>query len=323
MLCMIVFLAMSGGAAGAQTTQDQPEVFAPGVISGGANSLTPAFAADCRTVWFTVGNSLENVIVTSHFGGGQWTRPTIAGFSGYWRDLEAAMAPDGSYLIFASNRPAVDGGAALDGNYSGAVQVGRGGNLWRVDRRGTGWGTPVRLPDVVNASSSVFSPSVVADGSVYFMKASPETGRFQIYRSQFADGRYEAATRVAFSDEQWNNVDATVAPDESFAVFSSSRPPTADKDLDLFIVFRHDGVWGVPESLGPRVNSPKGEIEAHLAPDGHTLFFGSNRVVLTPPGSQVALDRMRSWNTGLMNIWRVDLASWLPGGGGHVGCTVP
>jgi hypothetical protein len=303
--------------------QNEPSVFAPGVISGGANALTPAFALDCRTVWYTVSNGTENVIVTSRFDHGQWTQPAVAQFSGYWRDLEAAMAPDGSYLVFASNRPATPGGAALDGNYGGSVQVGRGGNLWRVDRQGDAWGTPIRLPDVVNPSNSMFSPSVVANGSLYFMMPSPETGRFQLYRSQYSGGRYETPVRLPFSDEQWTNVDMTVAPDESFAVFASNRPPTADKDLDLFIVFRRGGTWDQPVSLGSRVNSTSREIEAHLAPDGHTLFFGSNRVILTPAGSPVAIDQMRRWNSGLMNIWRVDIASFLPAGSGRGGCTPP
>lgn len=303
--------------------QDEPIVFAPGVISAGANVLTPAFAPDCRTVWYTVGNSMDNVIVSSRFDGGHWTQPTVAEFSGYWRDLEAAMAPDGSYLVFASNRPTTPGGPALDGNYNGSVRPRRGGNLWRVDRHGDHWGTPVRLPDAVNPSSSVFSPSVVADGSLYFMMASPETGRFQLYRSQYTGGQYETPVRLPFSDEQWTNVDMTVAPDESFAVFASSRPPTADKDLDLFIVFRQGGTWGTPTSLGPRVNSSSGEIEAHLAPDGHTLFFGSSRVVPTPAGSPVSIDRMRSWNSGLMNIWRVDIASSLPAPRAQGRCSPP
>jgi Tol biopolymer transport system component len=290
----------------------EPAIFAPGIISGGSNELSPAFAPDCRAVWYTVSNGTENVIVTSHVANGKWTSPTVAEFSGYWRDLEASMAPDGSYLVFASNRPATDGGAALDGNYGGAVQPGRGGNLWRVDRHGGGWGKPVRLPETVNASTSVFSPSVVADGSLYFMKASPETGRFQIYRSQRTNGQYETPERVSFSDEQWSNVDPAVAPDESFAVFSSNRPPTADKDIDLFITYRHNGVWDAPTSLGPRVNSPSREIEARLSPDGRALFFASNRIVPTPAGSPVALDRMRSWNNGLMHIWRVDLAPSRP-----------
>ena len=286
----------------------EPQIVAPGVISGGSNELSPAFAPDCRSVWYTVGNGSESVIVTSHVANGKWTPPVMAEFSGYWRDLEASMAPDGSYLIFASNRPATEGGTALDGNYGGTVRPGVGGNLWRVDRRGSGWSKPVRLPEAINASTSVFSPSVVADGSLYFMKASTETGRFQIYRSQWANGQYETPVRVSFSDEQWSNVDPAVAPDESFVVFSSNRPPTADKDLDLFITYRRNGVWDTPVSLGPRINSPSREIEARLSPDSKTLFFASNRVVPTPSGSPVALDRIRAWNNGLMHIWRVDLA---------------
>jgi len=268
-------------------------------------------------VWYTVSNGTENVIVTSRVANGKWTPPMTAEFSGYWRDLEASMAPDGSYLVFASNRPATDGGAALDGNYGGAVQSGRGGNLWRVDRRGAGWSKPVRLPETINASTSVFSPSVVADGSLYFMKASPETGRFQIYRSQFTNGQYAPAERVSFSDEQWSNVDPAVAPDESFAVFSSNRPPTADKDIDLFIVFRKNGTWGEPTTLGPHVNSPSREIEARLSPDTRTLFFASNRIVATPAGSPVAVDRIRTWNNGLMHIWRADLSPWVTGKSGY------
>ena len=258
--------------------QEQPAPFAPGAIPDSANALSPVFAHDCRTVWYTTGfGGTHSVIVRSRLENGKWTDPTTAEFSGQWRDLEASMAPSGKYLVFASNRPATDGGTPIDGNWGGKVRPGNGGNLWRVDRHGDGWGTPVRLPDVINASTSVFSPAVVGDGSLYFMKASPETGKFQIYRSQMTKGEYGAPERLPWSDEQWSNVDPAVAPDESFVIFSSSRPPTAEKDLDLFIVRRRDGKWGEPESLGPRVNSPKGEIEARLSPDTRTLFFASGR----------------------------------------------
>lgn len=101
--------------------------------------------------------------------------------------------------------------------------------------------TAVVLPETVNRMSIVFSPSMVADGSLYFMKALRDTGRFQIYRSQWMGGQYAPAERVSFSEEQWNNVDLAVAPDESFAVFSSDRPPTAANDQNLFIVFRRNG----------------------------------------------------------------------------------
>lgn len=281
-------------ALGAQ----EPTVFTPGTIPDSASALSPAFAPDCRSVWYTVHDGTQNGIVTSHVANGKWTDPTTAEFSGHWRDLEAAMAPSGRYLIFASNRPATDTGVPLDGNWGGKARPGTGGNLWRVDRKGDRWSKPVRLPDAINASTSVFSPAVAADGSLYFMKASPETGRFQIYRSQMTKGQYAPPERVSFSDEQWSNVDPAVAPDESFLVFSSNRPPTAAKDNDLFIVYRKNGVWGEPQSLGPRVNSPSSEIEARLSPDTHTLFFGSNR------------------GGGPMRMWRVDLN---PSQTGHCG----
>ena len=280
------FVLIAACAATALHAQE-PVIFAAGDVPDSSNALSPAFAPDCRAVWYTIGKGNESAIVMSRMANGKWTPPTVAEFSGHWRDLEAAMAPSGKYLVFASNRPATDTGAPLDGNWGGKARPGSGGNLWRVDRQGSGWGKPVRLPDAINASTSVFSPAVAADGSLYFMKAS-ETGRFQIWRSQMTHGQYEAPVRVSFSDEQWSNVDPAVAPDESFAVYASNRPPTADKDLDLFIVYRHNGVWGEPESLGPRVNSPSREIEARLSPDTRTLFFSSNR-------------------NGLMRMWRVDL----------------
>jgi Tol biopolymer transport system component len=287
------FLLVAALAARALSAQD-PQPFTPGAVSDSANELSPAFAPDGKTVWFTISDGNSSRIVISELEHGEWTAPVTAAFSGQWSDLEAAMAPDGSYLIFASNRPAPGGTAPLDGNYSGKVQPGHGGNLWRVDRHGEQWGTPVRLPDVINASTSVFSPAIAKDGSLYFMKASPETGRFQLYRAQFASGQYQAAERVSFSDEQWSNVDPAVAPDESFIVFSSNRPPTVTKDIDLFIAFRTKNGWDTPVSLGSSVNSPSREIEARLGADHHTLYFSSNR-------------------GGPMRMWRTDLSSWLKG----------
>jgi hypothetical protein len=263
---IVMVVACLATVAGAQ----EPTPFAPGAIPDSANALSPAFAPDCRSVWYTIGDgSAHNAIVTSRFEHRTWTDPVTAEFSGRWRDLEAAMAPNGKYLVFASNRPATDSGAPIDGNWGGQVRTSRGGNLWRVDRHGDHWGKPVRLPDAINASTSVFSPAVAADGTLYFMKATPETGKFQIYRSQMTKGQYGPPERLPWSDDQWGNVDPAVAPDESFVVFSSSRPP-ADHGLNLFIVYRRDGKWGEPQSLGPR------GIEARLSPDTRTLFFASN-----------------------------------------------
>src|SRR5579872_6660124 len=97
---IVMVVACLATVAGAQ----EPTPFAPGSIPDSANALSPAFAPDCRSVLYTIGDgSAHNAIVTSRFENGKWADPVTAAFSGQWRDLEAAMAPTGKYLIFASN----------------------------------------------------------------------------------------------------------------------------------------------------------------------------------------------------------------------------
>src|SRR3546814_7236490 len=82
------------------------------------------------------------------------------------------MAPDGSFLVYTSNRAAAVDAPAL-----------HGGQLWRVDRHGDGWGEPVRLPDAVNVGTSVYAPSVAANGDVYYQRRDDATHEFHLYRT--------------------------------------------------------------------------------------------------------------------------------------------
>src|SRR6202046_1057140 len=83
-----------------------PQIFAPGVVSGPANDGSPAFSPDSNTIFFTRSTANWGVIVESHNIQGDWSRPMLAPFSGEWPDSSPAMSPDGSYLVFESNRPA-------------------------------------------------------------------------------------------------------------------------------------------------------------------------------------------------------------------------
>jgi Tol biopolymer transport system component len=312
-LIAISVIALATGGADPVSTK-APTIFAPGVISGPAHDSAPAFTPDGQTVYFSRSSSAGGAILVSHLRNGRWSHPEIAAFSGEWSDIEPAMSPDGSFLIFVSNRPANSTGKPLDGFYNGKAYPGNGGNLWRVDRIGAGWGKPARLPDSVNRSGSVFAPSVVRDGSVYFMEAMGERGRFQLFRSQFLNGVWQPAQTVPFSDGSSTDVDPAVAPDESFAVFGSGRAPA--QSMDLFIVFRKDGAWEQPIHLGTEVNSATSDAEARLSPDGKTLYFSSDRVVpITYPRTLTSarqdLKRMEEWNNGNYNIWEVSLSPWL------------
>jgi Tol biopolymer transport system component len=289
-------------------TDIKPRIFAPGVISGPAHDSAPAFTPDGKTVVFGRSSAAAAFLLISHKTNRGWSEPQIAPFSGQWLDMEPAMSPDGTYLIFASNRPAVPGARPVDGEMNGKSQPGEGSNLWRVDRTPAGWGVPARLPDTINASGSTYSPSIAGDGTLYFMRPNPATHKFQLFE---ADQKYSEVRELSFSDGSETDVDPAVARDRSFMVFGSGRH--AKKDIDLFITYRIRQGWGEPIYLGDSINSAQSDAEPRLSPDNQTLYFSSDRVVPVPKpipagkGMEV-LREMSSWNNGQYNIWIVDLA---------------
>ena len=310
----ISFLVLILAAAVAAFAQEVPTIFAPGVISGSAHDSAPAFTPDGKTVYFSRSNSSGSTILVSHLERGNWSKPEIASFSGRWDDLEPAMSPDGKFLIFISSRPTDGKGKPLNGFFNGQVQVGHGGNLWRVNRVGEKWSEPIRLPDNVNRSTATYAPSVTGDGSLYFMEANGEKRRFRLFRSQFANGVYQSPESVSFSTGEATDVDPAVAPDESFVVFGSSRTPALG--IDLFIVFRKNNMWGEPVHLGTEINSPGSDAEPRLSPDLKTVYFSSTRTmpITFPRTLEFAnrdLERIEEWDNGNYNIWQFSLANWL------------
>ncbi|MFC5742058.1 PD40 domain-containing protein [Dyella tabacisoli] len=231
------------------------------------NDASPAFSPDSKVVVFARGKGIARRLYVAERAGADWSPSMSALFSQAWMDLEPAMSPDGSYLLFVSNRPAQAGGAAIDGFFNGKPQPGRGGNLWRVERNATGWGTPQRLPDAINTGSSIYAPAVAADGSLYFMKPDSAGGEFRLYLSHQQGGRYQPPQALNFSDGVTADFDPAVAPDQSFIVFSSDRPPSTATDSALFIAFATAAGWSTPQPLGVT------GTEARLSPDLATLYY--------------------------------------------------
>ena len=292
----------AGWIAVAAAQAAPPEIFAPGVVSGPSNDADAAFAPDGAALVF----SRDGAILLSTRSPAGWSTPVLAPFSGRWMDAQPTFAPDGGALVFVSNRPLADGDATRPG-----------GNLWRVERHGDAWGEPVRLPAVVNRGASIWGPSVAADGSLYFMDRVDGKGPFKLWRAQAKAGTWLAPVLQSFGDTATQEVDPTVAPDESFIVFASKHPATEQHER-LFIAFREAAGWGKPIDLGDAVNGTGGSDsnEARLAPDGRTLYFTSDRQLpvsypRTRAQADIDLARIAAWDNGNQNIWRVSLAPWL------------
>jgi len=304
----VLLLSFLGNALAAPATTEAPTIFAPGVVSGPANDGSPTFTRDGNTLLFTRSGAGAGTIFESQLVGGRWTQPKIASFSGQWNDQHPSMAPDGSYLVFVSSRP-VPG-----------IQE-RVSHVWRVDRRNGGWGTPVHLPETVNIGPRTYAPSVAADNSIYFLEiAEPRT--MQLYRARWAEGHYQTAEPLPFSSPATADVDPEIAPDQSLLVFASAGRRANDTKEHLYIVFNHNGTWGDVIPLrygGDDTNGWSSDNEPNIAPDGHTLYFSSDRSVplhfpRTPTQARADLSRIESWDNGGANVWSLSISPWLRSG---------
>ena len=310
LLASILVLSVPWTAA--QVISPAPEIFSPDVISTAAHEAAPAFTPDGNTVYFQRSSAAQSTILVSHRVGEGWSPPDIAPFSGQWNDMEPAMAPDGKSLVFISDRPEHSGEKPIKSFYLDKEHI--GGNVWRIRRTESGWSPPEHVSAVVNFNTTIFAPSLVADGSLYFMTWNTQTSHFQLFRAQYRDGVFSAPVPLSFSDGKNSDVDPAVAADESFMVFASGRVPK--RSMDLFIVFKQNGAWGEPVWMGDTVNSPGSDAEPRLSPDLKTLYFSSERTmpIAYPRSREQAkadLARLQSWDNGNYNIWTVPLKPWI------------
>jgi Tol biopolymer transport system component len=286
-----------------------PEIFAPGVVSGPANDGSPTFTPDGNTLCFTRSSANWSIIVESHRDGGHWSKPSMATFSGEWPDSSPGFSPDGSYLVYVSLRP-----PSIGDTKSGDAVA----NLWRVDRVGSGWGAPSRLPAAVNIGDSIWKPSMASDGTIYFVSIDHKGGK-RLFCSRFVAGTYQMAQPLPFSDGTLADVDPEISPDGSFLVFcSSGRTPNCAKDR-LFIVLRKGSSWGPVTAIhysGDKILGFSDDQEPHLGPDRRTLYFSSDRSVpvkfpRSPADARRDLERLESWDNSNSNVWSVALTPWL------------
>jgi hypothetical protein len=314
LLITVACLAGLGGHVPTAVAGDHdPEIFAPGVISGPGNDDCPAFTPDGDTVYFDTGS----MILVSHRTQGAWSQPQIAPFSGTWGDHDPAIAPDGSYLIYASNQPIDGGDKALDVTIDGKLHTASGNNLWRVDRIGNGWSAPMHLSITVNANARTYAPSIAADGTLYFT-GRDKSGASHIYRSLYRQGTYQTAEQLVLGDAVAQAQDPAIAPDQSFIVFSTNAPNKSGMN-DFYIAFREGDHWGTPIDLGETINSKAGNWNqwgAHLSPDHRTLYYTSDRSMprsypRSPAQAQEELVRTLSWDNGGYHVWSISLAPWL------------
>ena len=239
-----------------------PELFAPGVVNTDSIEINLVFSRDYTELFFSRIVNKLSYIFTCRLIDGAWTAPERLELMPEGGEaVDMALSPDEQSLYFLGITP--------DGNEAQS-------DIWVSDRTDEGWSRARRLGPSVNTKYSEFYPTVVADGSLYFVSDRPsELGPRNPYRaSRRADGTFEAAVPVGPPINTKDEKDDTyVAPDESYLIFKSNSREVFGSG-DLFIAFRTpDGGWTEPKNMGPTINSKELDFCPMVSPDGRWFSF--------------------------------------------------
>jgi Tol biopolymer transport system component len=286
--------------------QKPPEtvsLFQKDVVNTFLNERDFAISPDGNEIFFTVTtprSSIQTIVYCSKDKSGKWSKPVIAPFAGTYSDLEPAFNGDGSILYFASNRP-VEGTEPKDFD------------IWKVERSGKTWGTPVNIGPVINTTGDEFYPSISKSGNIYFTAAyEGGPGKEDIYVSEFKDETFQKPVPLDTAvNSRFYEFNAYVSPDESVILFTSYGRADDAGGGDLYASFKRDGKWQPARNI-KELNSARLDYCPYISPDGTTVFFTSERNALprtfskTKATYQDIVDATLSPLNGSGNIYWVD-----------------
>lgn len=246
------------------------EVFAPGVISDDREQYRITFTPSGDTAYFAAGDGFfpmtrEATIYESVRVAGEWQTPVPASFSGVHPDIDPFIPPSGDRLYFSSIRP-------VDGEPREVA------DLWKVERVGTGWGEPERIP--ASSDRDDLYPSVDRWGNLYYATPGQHADlgdSWNVWVARRVAGGRAAPEPVAGgvnTADTWD-FNPAISWDGRRLVFTRLDPANAvDTGFgELHVSFQHRGVWTPARNIGAPVNTPQDEYHASFSPDERTLYF--------------------------------------------------
>lgn len=265
------YIELTGDYLDQKKPGSTPELFEPGILFNthrphGGFTISPDGNSIYWAAALTFG-TYQRIWMMSREGD-RWSPPVVAPQFDEYTYGKPAIVPDGKVLFVESNRPT--GGDGKPSDY----------NIWLFEKASAGWGDLTNPGPPLNSDKNEFGPSVSGNGTVYFYSSKTDGGygASDIYRSEFANGRYGKPENLGDSvNSSSMDVAPYIAPDESYLLFSSFRDGGYG-DFDLYISFRmKDGSWTKAKNLGDSVNTPAMESLAVITPDGRFMFFTSRR----------------------------------------------
>ena len=241
---------LSGEYLGQKPPGMLPEIFAPGIISTCTQHSSAYFSYDGKEVYFSRLYPSPSVIMYMCEENGQWKKPQAV-----CEGLTPGLSPDGMTVFFSTSK--------FDWK------------LYKIFKSPEGWTEPKILPSYINFQKRQDTPYSSNNMTLYFCSMYGKADG--IYRAALINGEYMQPERIDFGlSDKYSNFSPYIAPDESYMIFSSTRPGYGI--TDLFISFhKEDGNWSTPINMGSIVNTKYKEAFPFVSFDGKYLFFMSNR----------------------------------------------
>jgi ankyrin repeat protein len=253
-----VFPSLEGKYLGQPEPDEEPRIFAPGIVSSEEHETNVSFSPGGREICFSRinANQTRRWLLFMRLEDGRWTPPAPAPFGSEGTDFEASYSPDGRTLFFVSNRPLDKGGPP-----------GRDTDIWLVERSGGGWGPPRNLGPAVNGPSNEYMPSADREGNLWFERHGLNVARRRSGKWLPAEPGLGTVTNVSAPGHPF------VAPDGSYLLFDA-RPPGSGRSVLHASFRRRDGSWTPAVRLFEGAGTREYESCPSVSPDGRFLFFG-------------------------------------------------
>ncbi|WP_158211880.1 serine hydrolase [Robiginitalea sediminis] len=233
--------AAKGPYMGQDPPGQNPEVFAPGIVSTEHLEAEAAFSPDGREFYFMrqrEGEAPKNYVM--HYQDGTWSGP---------EEIETSQG--GEVFIAPDNRTMYHG------------------NTYR-ERLPSGWSGPQSL-------GTHFEPYPImrltaSEAGTFFFDVREEVGAIRVSRLVAGTRQPPEVLPETINSGKWI-AHPFIAPDESYLIWDAEREGGFG-DSDLYVSFRQaDGSWGPALNLGPEINTEHEDIFGSVTPDGNYLIY--------------------------------------------------
>lgn len=225
---------------------DEPEAFAPGIVSTDHYEYSGTFTPDMKEFYFIRqgGKYEEATFIVLKRTEREWQEFVVSKRVG-----QPVISPDGNIMHL--------------------------GNRFKK-RTETGW-SEVRSLEPPFEELRIMRLSAAANGTYYFDTYDENNPEFPIRYSRLIDGSYEEPRILPSAINTGSQLNHPfIAPDESYLIWDAKREGGYG-DSDIYISFRQqDGSWGEAINMGDRINTGAWEASASVTPDGKYLFFSRN-----------------------------------------------